>query len=48
MDALRVRFFDWENQALALGCVGRPRLAQNEDEEKMVSTFPQLRVAHSA
>lgn len=46
--ALRVRFFDWDGQALALGYVCRPRLAQSEGEARMVSTFPQLRAARSA
>jgi hypothetical protein len=46
--ALRVRFFDWEDQPMALGYVGRPQLVQSDDEARMVSTFPKLRVARSA
>ena len=43
--ALRVRFFEWDEQPLALGYLGARRLAQNDDEERMVSTFPKLRAS---
>lgn len=45
---LRVRFFDWDDQPLALGYLGRPRLVQSEGEARMVSTFPLRRTARSA
>jgi hypothetical protein len=40
--ALRVRFFDWETQPIALGCLGRRSLTPNPDEELIVSSFPKL------
>ena len=40
--ALRVRFFDWEAQPLALGCLGKRSLVSNQDEETVVATFPKL------
>lgn len=40
--ALRIRFFDWESQALALGCLGKRSLAVNPDEERVVAAFPKL------
>jgi outer membrane murein-binding lipoprotein Lpp len=43
--ALRVRFFEWDEQPLALGYLGARRLAQSDDEERMVSTFPKLRAS---
>jgi len=46
--ALRIRFFDWDGQPLALGYVGRPHLTQSEGEARMVSTFPLRRTARSA
>jgi hypothetical protein len=46
--ALRVRFFDWDDQPLALGYLGRPHLAESEGEARMVSTFPMRRAARSA
>jgi hypothetical protein len=46
--ALRVRFFDWDGQPLALGYLGRPHLVQSEGEARMVSTFPSRRAARSA
>jgi hypothetical protein len=47
--ALRVRFFDWASQPLALGCLGKRTLVPNQDEELVVSSFPKiLRRAWSA
>jgi hypothetical protein len=46
--ALRVRFFEWDAQPLALGYVGRPHLVQSEGEERMISSFPIRRMARSA
>jgi hypothetical protein len=40
--ALRVRFFDWEAQPLALGCLGKRSLVPNQHEELVVTTFPQI------
>lgn len=40
--ALRVRFFDWEAQPLALACLGKRSLVANPDEERVVRAFPQL------
>jgi len=40
--AVRVRFFQWEGQALALGHVGRRRLSASADEEQLVSDFPEV------
>jgi hypothetical protein len=40
--AIRIRFFDWESQALALGCLGKRSLAVNPDEERVVAAFPNL------
>jgi hypothetical protein len=40
--AIRVRFFEWEGQSLALGHIGNRQLSVREDEERMVSSFPQL------
>lgn len=40
--AIRIRFFDWESQALALGCLGKRSLVVNPDEERVVAAFPNL------
>jgi hypothetical protein len=40
--AIRIRFFDWESQPLALGCLGKRSLAVNPDEERVVAAFPNL------
>ncbi len=40
--AIRIRFFDWESQALALGCLGKRSLIANPDEERVVAAFPNL------
>jgi hypothetical protein len=40
--AIRIRFFDWESQALALGCLGKRSLNVNPDEERVVAAFPNL------
>jgi hypothetical protein len=40
--ALRVRFFDWDTQPLALACLGQRSLVANPDEERVVSAFPLL------
>jgi hypothetical protein len=40
--AIRIRFFDWESQALALGCLGKRSLIVNPDEERVVAAFPNL------
>lgn len=40
--ALRVRFFDWETQPLALACLGKRSLVANPEEEIVVTAFPQL------
>jgi hypothetical protein len=40
--ALRVRFFASNDQPLALGSLGKRNLASSEDEERMVSTFPDI------
>jgi chromosome segregation ATPase len=45
---LRVRFFDWMAQPLALGYLGAGRLLQSEAEERMISSFSPLRVVRSA
>ena len=47
--AIRIRFFDWESQALALGCLGKRSLVVNPDEERVVAAFPnRLRRAWTA
>lgn len=40
--AVRVRFFQWEGQYLALGHVGRRKLWASPDEEQLVSEFPRV------
>jgi hypothetical protein len=43
--ALRVRFFTWQEQPLALGCVGVSHLRPNSDEEQVVNGFPRVLMA---
>jgi hypothetical protein len=40
--ALRVRFFAYKDQSMALGSLGRRRLQSSDDEERMVSSVPEL------
>lgn len=45
---LRVRFFNWMDQPLALGYLGAGGLLHSEAEERMVSSFPPLQLVRSA
>ena len=40
--ALRVRFFTWQDQDLALGCLGASHLQPNLHEERVVTDFPNV------
>jgi hypothetical protein len=43
--AVRVRFFTWQQQPLALGCVGTSHLKPNVLEEQVVEEFPHVLLA---